>query len=990
MEVGRISSRNTIRTDLSLLLECLKFQMKCPDMQKQALLTIHSICENREDNVDLLREMGGVMFVYNLSKSSIVHHDVKETALFTLGTLAEANVYCKNSLCRKEIFSNLAGCLTTEEILLTQKIVSVYLLTVLIANNKLGQTLAQTTGCLDVLMDLFRMTFPLSTDGTLKAANATQNYQLWASVSSALCGCVNNPQNEDGQNMCVAVFPVIRMWLQQIVLPRSEIFQPICSFIAMTVANNPCAQEGFSASGGLEALTLTLVHRAAEAATSLLSCQLSVTLSKTLSACITDNSVLASSLAQYGVVSQLFSLLASPNLDSEDRISVLLTLGHCTEASEEHQSQLLQCGGLPIIITLLTEDKTEEVRKAATFILQTCKQATMSLGVPGLVETQDTLTRIEEYRSSARELLQRVQLLEKKQTKEANDEMEDIHQMDSVEKLHRPSVTPVQPLFPVSVHPDATNKEGQPKQVDVHKEKVRYSPVAPAEPKVLGQEPVMAASRSSLCKCTRVASSSHLRPLEGDRELHAADSQLFKAPAPAMNSVPKKIKCADEKELLDREISKVGIPAVDENSASHTRCSACVVPFEEVTSRTFSFLQSSCHNSCDMHRVLQEATARFRTRHYSLMFRRGNRDSTTDQTDPQSERDLMAESQQRQEHWSDVCLTPIRKESGKASSPQPPLLWKKHKSFTLTPLKKGAKPETLVSFNKAGLGLTPVKKLHLPEERRENSRQLFNVRSARYSLRHRIKDEKSDCNHQLCPPSRRKRKDFSQEEVRYLLHGVKRYGYSWNLFCGHIPSSVDSSPGGNGSLQDSTRQPYVQEREPRQHHGSDRPTSERDLMAESQQRQEHWSDVCLTPIRKESGKASSPQPPLLWKKHKSFTLTPLKKGAKPETLVSFNKAGLGLTPVKKLHLPEERRENSRAPQPLDDELKDNGDLCCTRRKRKDFSQEEVRYLLHGVKRYGYSWNLILWSYPFQRGRTNVDLAKKYKQLMKDNPSLDYT
>lgn len=43
------------------------------------------------DNVDLLRELGGVAFVYNLSKSSVVHSDVKETALFTLGTLAEAN-----------------------------------------------------------------------------------------------------------------------------------------------------------------------------------------------------------------------------------------------------------------------------------------------------------------------------------------------------------------------------------------------------------------------------------------------------------------------------------------------------------------------------------------------------------------------------------------------------------------------------------------------------------------------------------------------------------------------------------------------------------------------------------------------------------------------------------------------------------------------------------------------------------------------------------
>lgn len=48
-----------------------------------------------------------------------------------------------------------------------------------------------------------RSTFPLSTEATLRAANAPQTYQLWASVSSALCGCVNNPQN--GNVICVFV-----------------------------------------------------------------------------------------------------------------------------------------------------------------------------------------------------------------------------------------------------------------------------------------------------------------------------------------------------------------------------------------------------------------------------------------------------------------------------------------------------------------------------------------------------------------------------------------------------------------------------------------------------------------------------------------------------------------------------------------------------------------------------------------------------------------
>lgn len=41
--------------------------------------------------MDILRELGGVTFIQNLSKSNVVHEDVKEAALFTLGTVAEAN-----------------------------------------------------------------------------------------------------------------------------------------------------------------------------------------------------------------------------------------------------------------------------------------------------------------------------------------------------------------------------------------------------------------------------------------------------------------------------------------------------------------------------------------------------------------------------------------------------------------------------------------------------------------------------------------------------------------------------------------------------------------------------------------------------------------------------------------------------------------------------------------------------------------------------------
>uniref|UniRef100_A0A3B5BH17 Telomere repeat binding bouquet formation protein 1 n=1 Tax=Stegastes partitus TaxID=144197 RepID=A0A3B5BH17_9TELE len=459
--------------DLSLLLACLKFQMKCPNLQKQALLTIHSICEKREDNVDLFRQLGGVAFVYSLYKSSIVHSDVKETALFTLGTLAEANVYCKNSLCRKETFLDLAGCLMKEDFTLAQKRVSVYLLFVLVANNNfsLGKKNSHMSKkSLKKNLYFCRTTFPLSTTGaTMKLAGATQTYQLWASVSSALCGCVNNPQN---------VFTLLHLSLfcVQISLSRTDIFQPICSFIAMTVANNPFVQENFFASGGLETLTLALVRLASTADTSLLSCQLSVIISKTLSACITDNCTLPFTVHNlyffYGVVSHLLSLLASPHLDPQDRLPVLLTLGHLTETSgETHQSQLIQCGGLPLIITLLTEDTCEEVRKAATFVLQACKQASKS-------------------------------------------------------------------------------------------KHYRYYSVF-----------------KSVYLCS---------------------------------------------------LCPVG----------------CVLPFEEVTSRTFATLQSSCPHSCDMHKALQEATEQFRIRHCNLYLRKEHHDNTVERTDPER-----AEPQRCSENW---------------------------------------------------------------------------------------------------------------------------------------------------------------------------------------------------------------------------------------------------------------------------------------------------------------------------------------------------
>ncbi|XP_022535266.2 telomere repeats-binding bouquet formation protein 1 [Astyanax mexicanus] len=402
---------NEIKTDLRLLLNCMKYQMKCPDSQKQALLTIVSICQQNRQNVEFFKEIGGVKYIYNLSRSS--HYSaVKETALFTLGSLAEVNESCKQALCTMETFTGLAECMKAEESS-TQKRVTVYLLCVLVSNNRLGQSLAKASGCIDILLQLLRDCFPVS-------GGPNELLPLWTSVSSALCGCVNNPQNEENQHVCMCVFPLVNAWLLQVSVSKAELAQPICSFISMTVANNTHAQEYFASVGGLVTLTNTLASVVAQCRNNATACKLAAMITRTLSACIADNEALAPVLSELWVVPDLLLLLSSPNLNQRDQLTVVLTLGQCTDACVEHQSQLLLGGGLPLMISLLTDTNDEEVRKAAIFVLHTCKKITESLGGDTLDQNKEC--DLQKHWQSALEILQRIQRLEKGQLACTEDE----------------------------------------------------------------------------------------------------------------------------------------------------------------------------------------------------------------------------------------------------------------------------------------------------------------------------------------------------------------------------------------------------------------------------------------------------------------------------------------------------------------------------------------------------------------------------------------
>ncbi|XP_070940805.1 telomere repeats-binding bouquet formation protein 1 isoform X10 [Macaca nemestrina] len=425
MESEDTKKTQEMKTDLNLLLECLKYQMDNAFSQKEALVTIHSICQQNSNASVYFREIGGLMFVKNLAKSS-EHSMVKEAALYTLGAIAEKNVYCQQTLCTSELFEDLTWFLSNDSNI-NLKRMSVYVILVLVSNNRTGQTLVRETGCITVLSRLFR-TVISKYELDLSDKNVFQSYQLWSSVCSTLCVCVNNPQNDENQMFCCSLFPHANEWLKNFMKP--EIIRPICSFIGLTLANNTYVQKYFVSVGGLDVLSQVLVQLESDSHETLSSAKLAVVVTKTVDACIADNPTFGIVLSKYHIVSKLLALLLHESLDSGEKFSIMLTLGHCTEDCEENQYDLFKNNGLPLMIQALTESQNEELNKAATFVLHNCKKITeklsLSLGEYPFDENETQQLKdingkeknLEEHWRKAKEILHRIEQLER----EGNEE----------------------------------------------------------------------------------------------------------------------------------------------------------------------------------------------------------------------------------------------------------------------------------------------------------------------------------------------------------------------------------------------------------------------------------------------------------------------------------------------------------------------------------------------------------------------------------------
>ncbi|NXV33698.1 TERB1 protein, partial [Rissa tridactyla] len=608
-----------MKTDLNLLLECLKYQMDCPVSQKEALITIYSICQQNSEASEYFREIGGLMFINDLAKSS-VHCIVKEAALFTLGVIIESNVYCQQTLCTSALFEDLILFLINKDSGVNLKRMSVYVILVLISNNSNGQTYVRDTGCIGLLLQLFRTTLSAS-KMNLSDENANQCYQLWSSVCSTLCACVNNPQNEDNQNICCSVFPYAKEWLESCTEP--EIVRPICSFVGLTVANNSYVQKYFVSVGGLDTLAKVLIKLMHDSCMSHSSTKLAVVVTKTLDACIANDSAMGVVLTKYHTVSELLKLLSNDTLDTGEKISIILTIGHCTEVCEENQCELLQNNGLPLMIQVLTESQDEELIKAATFVLQNCKQMTeqLSLKINGNslntnnAEELDTQVRkrsLQDYWKKAKEILHRINLIEKEHDEESvqGRVFVDRSSEDNIEASKYHEANPADP----KTYIERTHKKVHCPQLTSMSDDQVLPPSVNSSP--LKNEIVNAMNPVN----TRQSEQSNI--LCSVNELRT--DSVFQS-----HSINKKTTCVQNQSVLqwifflpnlDQHLFYSDITREEKStsatSASHKmadlRCIGCTAGGLSFNSKTFTKMLQSCPYQCDRHKVILEAEERYK------------------------------------------------------------------------------------------------------------------------------------------------------------------------------------------------------------------------------------------------------------------------------------------------------------------------------------------------------------------------------------------
>ncbi|XP_028913165.1 telomere repeats-binding bouquet formation protein 1-like [Ornithorhynchus anatinus] len=364
MEDNKSKGLTCAEADVEALMECVKQQPDNIPAVKSALLSIVSVCQENSNAGVYFHDIGGLKLVRDLARSE-APSKLKEVTLYTLGTLAISNVVCQQSLCTPELFEEMLMLIIDEQSSMDLQTVSVSVLLGLVSKNSSGQMLLRETGCIAVLQKLFRETF---TNSEIDSSNESfkEKYPLWHALCNTLIAAVNNPKNEENQRICCSVLPHVHTLLEAHKTP--ELVGPICLLIGLIVDGNSPVQEFLISIGGLDVLTKVFTELVEDSRQNLSSAKMAVEVTSAMGNCIAQNSPGSTVLAKHQVVPKLLNLLFLENLDSQDRTSVLVTLGHCIQTCDQNLDLLLQNDGLKRIKDAFSESHNEIVSAIVSFV----------------------------------------------------------------------------------------------------------------------------------------------------------------------------------------------------------------------------------------------------------------------------------------------------------------------------------------------------------------------------------------------------------------------------------------------------------------------------------------------------------------------------------------------------------------------------------------------------------------------------------------------
>ncbi|XP_078256843.1 telomere repeats-binding bouquet formation protein 1-like [Rhinoraja longicauda] len=730
---------------------------------------------------------------------------------------------------------------------------------------------------------------------------------------------------EENQRLCTAAFPFAKECLLKCI--RQEIIRPICAFIGLTVANNSYVQNYFCKVGGLDTLAQTAVNLADESLTYHSNVQLAISVIKTLDSCISDNSSLALRLSQYSIVPKLVALLIKNDLDPGSKLGIILAIGHCTDGCEVHQYQLLKSNGLPLMIQIVAESQDEEPRKAATFVLQSCQLITEKLS-NNLVENcqfkEDTVT------SNPKDISLR------NYWKFAE---EFLHRIETLEKQQ-----------------ELTNNTG-----DVDVRRAAAPPTSHAYPKFQLHDSLLR-GMNQMAKDEEGVSMKHCR------EQQSVDK-------PRMDST--KIKRCEKKQDFTPAKRKLDFG----QGVTGYREEDTIIP-------TFSLSCSGAEENKNQYRDQQ-------------LMEKVRRQIFVEDDVSQEEIGENIKASQFGNIKADQINVNIKARN---------LDSQKHNMSNDTARNKG--PQDISdAYNRNGFPETNQQ--HSPKSLlmtcRKATNQTMSVpepivpRTDASKEKQESKDKQdfeqrhvTDCDdHELFKiPALCRRKQKNMDPL-FLCSDLIDKEISGNLTCS-VPSlnvGQDFRCSGCSTVAASLNSRNFS----------------KILQACPNKCDRHKViQECEDKYKKELKKLLASN---INKTDRNFFLTPIRRTTSCITdfhIKQTDSMNLAKTPTKDFHLknqkyqPQDRRnlftplfDNKRRFQDhiytFDDDK--HSDICeytmgvrqsSKRRQRKDFTEKEVGYLLDGVLKMGYHWNSILWSYPFQKGRTNVDLANKYRNLQKRN------